>query len=182
MKKLNYFFIIILLNIFAILSPSLVLAEGLTLQNIGASTVGGRRISSWTYTGRANPAFSGTNAAGQTVSVSINGEAHEATVTGTNWSFQPTTLSQDGTYTIAISSGDQQINFSLFLATSSTANTATTGTTQTASESGETKGGLNTDTLPTAGGLELTLITLGAGLGLVGFSFYRFASNQSLKD
>ena len=141
-----------------------VLAATLTLQEIGASTVGGQSISSWTYTGM-NPVFSGTADPDASVSITIASEAPTsvtADATG-NWSYTPTTLNTEGSYQVTIVSGDQTISFMLTIGpyagySSTTAtDSAVTGT---------TKGGMP-DTLPVTGSFTDTLKLIAAGLGLI---------------
>jgi len=165
-KIFQRMFAVLLVMMMSLLSIGVmkVLAATLTLQEIGASTVGGRRISSWTYTGM-NPVFSGTADPDATVSVTIASET-PATVTADatgNWSYIPTTLATEGSYQVTIVSGDQTISFMLTIG--SYAGYSSTTATDSA-VTGTTKGGLP-DTLPVSGSLENTITLMVTGLGLI---------------
>lgn len=141
-------------------------AATLTLQSIGASTVGGQRISSWTYTG-TNPLLSGTADPSATVTITIDGVPATATADASgNWSYKPTTLATEGSYTVSIVSGDQTLAFTL--AIGAYTGSTTTGTTATASAT--TKGGVMEE-LPVSGSVGETLQLIGIGLGLIGMGF-----------
>ncbi len=145
----------------ALLRVEPVAAAAFTLQKIGASDVGGRRISSWTYMG-SNPAFSGTADPITTVTITINGTAATATADATgNWSYTPTTLTGEGTHQVTIASGDQTVAFTLGLSPYSGGTGATLSAT--------TKGGV--DELPLSGGLSQTLSLISIGLVLVAMGF-----------
>lgn len=155
--------LILLMGTFAV-NVKTVAAASLTLQEIGASTVGGRHISSWTYMG-SNPILTGTADPDAVVAISIDGTATTATADSTgNWSYTPTTLTGEGTFQITITSGDQTISFTLALSPYS-------GGGSTASDSGVSKGGVTTDELPLSGGLADTLKLVGLGIGLVAMGF-----------
>lgn len=141
-----------------------VAAATLTLQNIGASSVGGQHISSWTYTGSANPVFSGTADPDAAVTIAIDDASGSATADSTgNWSYTPTTLTTEGTHQVTITSGDQTLAFTLALSPSMAATGGSAA--DDATISGTTKGGV--DELPVSGGLEDTLKLVGVGLYLI---------------
>lgn len=141
---------------------SKVLAAVLTLQEIGASSVGGASISSWTYMG-TNPTFVGTADPSATVTLVIGEETATATADSAGaWSYTPTTLVVDGSFPVTITSGDATISFTLALSPSSDSVTAT--------DSALSKGGV-TEELPLSGGLEDTLKLVAVGLGLIAMGF-----------
>jgi LPXTG-motif cell wall-anchored protein len=143
------------------------LVAALTLESIGVSTVGGRRISSWTYQG-VNPTITGTADPSASVSLSIDGTTQTATADGTgSWSYKPTDLTASGSYPITVSSGSDSMTFTLQLTTTSSTGTTTTGAT-TSSEL------VMPDELPQTGTAQETTLLIGGGLGLVmaGVLFY----------
>lgn len=155
-------FVVCISVISASLVVSKALAAVLTLQEIGASSVGGASISSWTYMG-TNPTFSGTADPSATVTLTIGEETATATADTTGaWSYTPTTLVGSGSFPVTITSGDATISFTLALSPS--------GSSTTATDSAVSKGGV-TEELPMSGGLEDTLKLIGVGLGLIAMGF-----------
>lgn len=137
-----------------------VAAATLTLQNIGVSSVGGRRISSWTYMG-SNPTFSGTADPSAQVTVTIADAAGTATADASGaWSYKPTTLTAEGTYPVVITSGDQTLQFTLGISPYSGAATGT-------ASAGASKGGVTPEELPVSGSVGETLKLIALGLGLI---------------
>lgn len=141
-------------------------AAAVTLDSIGVSSVGGRRISSWTYQGK-NPVFKGTTDPSGSVILTIDGSDNTVTADAAGaWTFAPTSLATTGTYPITIVSGTDTLTFTLDLTVSSTSTTAATSTT-----SGEL---VLPDELPQTGSFQQTAVLIGSGLGLMltGILFY----------
>lgn len=160
--------------LFSVLTASLILsqaatvASALTLESIGASTVGGQSISSWTYQG-SNPIFRGTAAPSATVTIDIAGTTATATADASgNWSYTPTNLASSGDYVVTITEGSETETFTLTMTTTSQ---STTTTTSTSTSSGSV---VLPDELPQTGTAEETALLIGGGLGsmLIGVLFY----------
>ena len=157
-SKRLLFLLTLIIFTFGIIAVEPVQAATLTLQNIGVSSVGGRRISSWTYMG-TNPVFTGTADPSAIVSISINAVSATATADALGaWSYTPTTLTGEGSFPIVITSGDQIISFTLALSPYSSG-------TLTGTASGTTKGGV--EELPVSGSIAETLKLIGMGMGLI---------------
>lgn len=156
------------LVVVALFGHTLAVAAAMTLDSIGVSSIGGRRISSWTYSGK-NPALVGTTDPSSTVTVTIAGTDYTATADASgNWSYLPTTLTTTGTYPITLASGSDTLSFTLDL-------TVASGSATTTAKGGTTSGELVLpDELPQTGSLQQTVLLMGTGLGLTvaGILFY----------
>lgn len=147
-NKVKFFCLMLILFLF---SGNDVLAGGFNLKSIGSVNTSGRQISHWWYTGSV-ATMNGEAAAGETVTVSINGT--EATTTADsegNWTYVPEALT-DGDHEIKLTSGGSTISFTL-----------TMGTENVDWDAVNSGGG---ETLPAAGVLFPTL-----GLSMIGGVF-----------
>lgn len=110
---MKYFCLILILFLF---SRNDVLAGGFNLKSIGSVDTSGRQISHWWYTG-SMATMNGEAAAGETVTISIDG--NESTTTADdegNWTYTPESLG-DGDHEITLTSGGSTISFTLTLGT-----------------------------------------------------------------
>ena len=147
-NKVKFFCLMLILFLF---SGNDVLAGGFNLKSIGSVDTSGRQISHWWYTGSV-ATMNGEAAAGETVTVSINGT--EATTTADsegNWTYVLEALT-DGDHEIKLTSGGSTISFTL-----------TMGTENVDWDAVNSGGG---ETLPAAGVLFPTL-----GLSMIGGVF-----------
>jgi len=89
-----------------------VLAGGFNLKSIGSVDTSGRQISHWWYTG-AVATMKGEAAAGETVTISIDGTESTATADGEgNWTYVPTAL-DGGDHEVILTSSGSTISFTL---------------------------------------------------------------------
>ncbi len=156
-------FLPILLGVFLFLGVQQVKAATLTLTSIGSSDTTGQTFTSWTYTD-INPLFTGTATPSSTVTITIAGAPSSTTSGETGvWTYQPTTITEEGSYQIAITSGSENIQFILTI-DDGVATTTTKGATEA--------GGVELpETLPQSGSNDAFLFLGGGLLMLVaGFS------------
>lgn len=160
MKKLLPIFLLVGCLLVAV---ARVHAAVLRVEKIGSDNVAGKTFASWTHYG-LNPMLIGTATPSASVIVSINGTstATAASEDGT-WTLPPKlsgagSMSQYGVYEISISSGIENILFSLTLASASGSNT----------NDSTTKGGVSTQSsatsLPQSGFSDLFVFT---GVGVL---------------
>lgn len=176
MKKILSIFLAI---VCLLLSVKTIAAATLTLDSIGEDSVADTVFTSWTYE-TANPIFTGTAAAGASVSIKIDDLINTvAAATDGEWTFIPTTL-LDGTYSILITSGVESMSFDLTIGSATSSTTTTTSTTtstasattstSSASTTGVGMGGASeSTTLPQTGSVEQTFLILSVGMLLTGF-------------
>ncbi len=108
-KKVKFFGFMLILFLF---TGKDVLAGGFNLKSIGSVDTSGRQISHWWYTGSV-ATFNGEAAAGETVTVSIDGTEGTATADGEgNWTYTPESL-DDGDHQVTLTSGGSTISFTL---------------------------------------------------------------------
>ncbi len=150
-------------------------AATLELEKIGTANFS-PGATTWTYYG-TNPIFQGTASPSAAVSLSVNSAAEASATADTagNWSLTPTSLSMVGSYNILISSGAENVAFTLNIASATT----TTDATASATPVGTTSGNIDyPETLPETGSHDLLLLFgLGGVLLIAGI-----ASGALLKD
>ncbi len=149
----------IILFAFLFLVPTVVWAGSFELTNIGTTSTAGRSFTQWTYYG-TNPEFAGTAEADAEVVINIDDTTHTTTADSEgSWTWQPTTLTE-GTYEVAVSSGDASQSFTLVIAPYESSDSATS--------SAATSGA---DALPVSGSFDQTLLLMiaAASLLLLGF-------------
>lgn len=177
MKRLPLVFAVFVILFVSVVSSTF----ALTIDTIGSTEVPDGNTSSWYYTG-SNPTFSGTATASAPVTIKIDTATFTTTANASGaWTYTPTTLTQTANYAIVITSGTDTISFDLDL-TSSGADTysSTTTASSSATSLSTTKGGTMSgsvslpSTLPQSGGLQETIMTVGAGMVLMvgGMLFY----------
>lgn len=108
-NKVKFFGLMLILFLF---SANNVLAGGFNLKSIGSVDTSGRQISHWWYTGSV-ATMNGEAAAGETVTISIDG--NESTTTADdegNWTYTPESLG-DGDHEVTLTSGGSTISFTL---------------------------------------------------------------------
>ena len=97
-----------------LISSSAVTAAGFQLKNIGSLDTKGVSYSEWWYS-TENPTLSGTTAAGDSVTVTIGGQAGSATVDSSgNWSYTPTNLTV-GDHQVSVAGGAGSTAFILHI-------------------------------------------------------------------
>jgi hypothetical protein len=145
-----------ILILFLVFSTTKVLASGFTLQSIGQSTVGGKQISKWSYTG-SSPILKGEAVAASTVTISIDGTSATATADSSgNWTYNPGALI-DGDHAIILTNNDSTIKFTL-----------TTGATNLSADATATGSGTATGSaLPVTGVSFPTIFLLLGGASLM---------------
>ena len=90
------------------------LAASLSLNAIGNLNTEGKTYSEWWYTG-TSPTLKGTAEAGETVTVSVDGEESEVTADDSgDWTYFHEGFSE-GDYEVSLSSGDDSYSFTLHL-------------------------------------------------------------------
>ena len=144
----------VLMLVLFLITGKNVLAGGFNLKSIGSVNTSGQQISHWWYTGSV-PTMNGEAAAGETVTISIDGTEATATADGEgNWTYVPEALG-DGDHEIILTSGGSTISFTL-----------TMGADNVDWDSVNSGGG---ETLPAAGVLfpTLGLTTLGGVFVLI---------------
>ena len=113
-NKVKYFCLILILFLF---SGNDVLAGGFNLKSIGSVDTSGRQISHWWYTG-SMATMKGEAVAGDTITISIDGEEATATADGDgNWTYVPAAL-DGGDHEIILTSGGSTISFTLTMGAS----------------------------------------------------------------
>ena len=90
------------------------MASGFQLKNIGSLDTKGVSYSEWWYS-TENPNLSGITTAGDTVTVTIDGNSNAATVDASgNWSYLPSSLTT-GDHQVSISGGAGSVAFTLHI-------------------------------------------------------------------
>ena len=108
-KKIRCF---VLIFVLFLLTGKNVLAGGFNLKSIGSVDTSGQQISHWWYTGSV-PTLTGEAVAGDTITISIDGEEGSVTANGDgNWTYVPVALG-DGDHEIILTSGGSTISFTL---------------------------------------------------------------------
>lgn len=108
-KKIEIVLLIVFLS-FA--SCKNIYAGGFNLKSIGSIETGGQQISHWWYTSSV-PTMTGEAAAGDTITISIDGTEESTTADGDgNWVYSPSAL-DDGDHEITLTSGGSTISFTL---------------------------------------------------------------------
>ena len=132
-------------------------AASLSLTHIGSLATDGSTYSEWWYS-TTNPLLKGTAEDGVEVKVSIDSQEYTTTADSSGmWSYQTSLSSQD--YSIVISSGGEQLSFTLHAGQSMDSSTTTTTQETTQSTSAVPPTGYNQ-----VAGLATGLTLAGAGI------------------
>ncbi len=154
-------------------------AATLQLTSIGEILVPTTAFTTWTHEGE-NPVFVGKATASAQVTILLNSASSQVTADSVGgWIFTPTTL-LEGTHSVTISSNSESKAFNLIIASDSASATGTTSTTPTPTSSASAGVG-GAETLPQAGGFDLTLMTIIFGLAVAGLGLMGWSSIQAAR-
>jgi hypothetical protein len=181
MKKILFFSFLLLMQFWLLINGAQVIAQetatqdtSFDLTHIGVTNTAGQSFSTWTYYGE-NPVFKGVAPAGQEATIQIDQESFSATADEAgSWTWQPTTLTE-GSYSVALSSGEASKNFTLNIQPSGTKG----GETSTNSGSTSTT---SAQTLPQSGSANTTLYLFFAGISMIGLGMMMTAQPAFTKN
>ncbi len=150
-----------------------VFAANLNIVSIGGVETGGTVPTSWTHEG-TNPPFIGTASPSASIQVSIDGLIYTAAASSTGaWLYTPVSLTTSGAHEVVISSGTENLIFTLTIAgvgvggASSTVSASTTTSTTSAQPSMPSE-------LPSTGAPSLFWLSISglflSGIGVVGYT------------
>lgn len=158
--------LIILTFVLSFALATTVRAATLSVKTIGGMSVGTVVPTSWTHSG-ANPIITGSASPSATVQISIEDVPYTTAANALgDWSFTPTTITTNGAYEMVVSSGIENLIFTLNITGVGVGGGASTASATASTSSGQ-------PTLPTAlpstgspaviSAVVLGLLSLGAG-------------------
>lgn len=122
-----------LVSALTLLFTTQVRAATLSVETIGGISVGTVVPTSWTHTG-INPVIAGSASPSASVQVSIDSAPYTVVANSLgDWSYVPTTLTSNRAYEIVVTSGIENLIFTLNLSGASTTTSTTSAATSTSS-------------------------------------------------